>query len=487
MTDELFFLSATELAARIRRRDLSPVEVVDAFLDRIDRTNPPITAYVRVLHERAREQARAAEQKLVAGDALGPLHGVPVAIKDLFDFIAGVPNSFGAKPFKDFVPQETTPYVAQIEAAGAITLGKTNTPEFGHKGITDNYLWGPTSTPFRIGKNAGGSSGGSAAALAAGMAPLAQGSDAGGSIRIPASFCGVYGYKASFGRIANVIRPNAFLSPTPFIHSGPMARTVEDAALLLQVMAGPHSRDPHSLPDQGIDYVAATKRSIAGMRIAYSPRFEIFPVDPRVSNVVDRAVRAFEEAGAHVEEVSLDLRRSHQELAALWCRQMGVIYAEIAAGMQHAGIDLTGAHRDDLPPEFVSLIETGRALSALDYKKDDELRTEVYDAVQGVFDRYDLLVTPTLAVPPVDNATDGGTLGPETINGEPVERTIGWCLTYPINYTGNPAASIPAGLTDDGLPIGMQIVGRRFRDADVLAASAAFERIRPWMHTYPRD
>src|SRR5437879_5516892 len=206
---DLAYMPATELVARIGRRDLSPVEVVNAFLERIEARNETLNAYVLVLHEEARRLAHEAEKALMSGATVGPLHGLPIAIKDLFDFKAGVPNTFGCKPFKDWTPAVSATYVTRLEEAGAIVLGKTNTPEFGHRGITDNYLFGPTSTPFRIGKNAGGSSGGSAAAVAAGLAPLAQGSDGGGSIRIPAAWCGVYGFKASFGRVAGGARTDA--------------------------------------------------------------------------------------------------------------------------------------------------------------------------------------------------------------------------------------------------------------------------------------
>src|SRR5437667_326618 len=397
--DELAYMPATEIAARIARRDLSPVEVVDAFLDGIARRNQTVNAYVLVLHEEARRLAREAEKAVVSGATLGPLHGLPIAIKDLFDFKAGVPNTFGCKPFKDWAPTVSATYVARLEEAGAIVLGKTNTPEFGHRGITDNYLFGPTSTPFRIGKNAGGSSGGSAAAVAAGLAPLAQGSDGGGSIRIPAAWCGVYGFKASFGRVAAVARPDAFMLAVPFAHAGPIARSVADAALMLGVMSGPDDRDPYSLPAEGADYAAATRRPVAGMRVAWSP-------------------------------------------------------------------------------------ELGGSQSALDYRRDDVIRTEVLDALQDVFDECDILVCPTLAGLPVDNATDGNTLGPAEINGHSVDRLLGWCLTYPFNFTGHPAASIPAGLSRDGLPVGLQIAGRRFADETVIAASAAFEQARPWAAAY---
>jgi amidase/aspartyl-tRNA(Asn)/glutamyl-tRNA(Gln) amidotransferase subunit A len=478
-------MPATEIATKVRRRDLSPVEIVEAFLDRIEDRNKQINAYVTILDEEAREKAREAERAVVSGGSLGSLHGVPVAIKDLFDFKAGVRNTFGSRPLADFVPEESTTYVKRLEAAGAIVLGKTNTPEFGHKGATDNLLFGPTSTPFAPGKNAGGSSGGSAAAVADGLVAIAQGTDAGGSIRIPASFCGVYGLKASFGRVAAAARPDAFVNHTPFGHSGPLSRTVEDAALMVGVMAGPHPRDPFSLPNDGTDYLVAIRRPIEGFKVAYSPDFGIFPVDGRIAAIVDEAVKAFESAGAHVEEVSVEIKRSQRELSELWLRQFGVRAAEFVAYLKDSRVDLLGEHRDELAPQLVELVEAAQGMSVLEYKRDDMTRTGVFDAVQDVFDEYDLLVTPTLAVPPFDNADDGNTLGPSEVNGEEVNPLLGWCLTYPINFTGHPAASIPAGFTEDNLPVGMQVVGRRFADEAVLAASATFERVKPWHDSYP--
>jgi aspartyl-tRNA(Asn)/glutamyl-tRNA(Gln) amidotransferase subunit A len=481
---ELAYMPATELAARIARRELSPVEVVEGFLERIEMRNKNVNAYVLLLRDDALRRARDAEKAIVAGAGVGPLHGVPVAIKDLFDFKAGVPNSFGCKPFKSWTPSVSATYVTRLERAGAIVLGKTNTPEFGHRGLTDNYLFGPTSTPFRIGKNAGGSSGGSAAAVADGLAPIAQGSDGGGSIRIPAAWCGVYGFKASFGRVAAVARPDAFMLAVPFAHAGPLARSVADAALMLGVMSGPDDRDPYSLPADGADYMAATTRSVSGLRVAWSPDLGVFPIDPEVARVTKDAVAAFEAAGARVDEVRVGLKRSQEELCDAWMRQSAVRSAQTADGFKREGIDLLGSHREEISPEFAASLELGHTQSALDYRRDDVVRTEVLDALQDVFDKYDLLVCPTLAALPVDNAKDGNTLGPADIQGQKVDRLLGWCLTYPFNFTGHPAASIPAGLSKDGLPVGLQIAGRRFADETVIAASAAFEQARPWAAAY---
>ena len=485
LSDELAYMSAAEMARRIRQRQMSPVEVVDATIARIEARNPSITAFVYFGFDDARKAAKAAEKAVMSGDALGPLHGVPSAIKDLFDYKPGWKATFGGiRACKDHVSDSHCAFAERFEKAGAVFVGKTNSPVFGFRGVTDNYLFGPSRNPFDTAKNTGGSSGGSGGAVADGLVPVAEGTDGGGSIRIPSSWCGVYGYKPSFGRTPFVSRPNAFGGTSPFLYEGPMTRTVEDAALALSALAGYDARDPYSLDDH-VDLLAATRRSIRGWKIAYSPDFDVFPVDKRVADVVGRAVKQFQQAGAHVEEVKIGIKRSHAELSDLWCRLIAPLNLMTCETLKKAGIvDLLKDHRDDLPPELLRWIEFGQKLTALDYLKDQEVRSEVYDAVQRVFDKYDLLVTPTLACLPPDNATDGNTLGPAEINGEKIDRLIGWCITYMINYTGHPAASVPAGLSPEKLPVGMQIVGRRYADADVLAASAAFERLQPWHDTY---
>jgi amidase/aspartyl-tRNA(Asn)/glutamyl-tRNA(Gln) amidotransferase subunit A len=477
-------MSATELAMRIRRRELSPVEVVDAFIERIEERNKSLNAFVYFGYEDARNRAKKAERALVDGEALGPLHGVPTAMKDLFDHKPGWVSTFGGiRALKNYVADDYCPYAERIEKAGAILLGKTNSPVMGFRGTCDNYLFGPSRNPFNLSKNTGGSSGGSAAAVADGLVPLAEGTDGGGSIRIPASWCGIYGYKPSFGRVPLVLRPNAFAGNTPFMFEGPLTRTVEDAALALTALAGYDRRDPYSL-DQQVDFMASTRRSIEGWKIAYSPNFDVFPVDNRVKEVVNKAVKAFEEVGARVDEIRVGIRRPQRELSDLWCRLAMPSNVAWFEDFKRQGMDFLKDHRDDFPPQYLEWVEKGYKMTALDFYSDHEVRTEIYDAIQSVFENYDLLVTPTLACLPVDNAGDGNTVGPTEINGEGVDPLIGWCLTYLINFSGHPAASIPAGLTEGKLPVGMQIIGRRHADADVLAASAAFERIRPWHDIY---
>jgi amidase/aspartyl-tRNA(Asn)/glutamyl-tRNA(Gln) amidotransferase subunit A len=478
--------SAASLAARIRRKELSPVEVVDAAIARIETHNPKINALIIFGFDDARKAAKAAEAAIMRGNPLGALHGVPIAMKDCFDYKPGWVTTFGGiRALKDYVVDTYCMFAERMERAGAIIVGKTNSPVFGFRGTCDNYLFGPSKNPFDLTKNTGGSSGGSAGAVAAGLLPLCEGTDGGGSIRIPSSWCGVYGYKPSFGRVPLVTRPNAFGGTTPFIFEGPITRTVEDAALAMTVLAGYDSRDPYSV-DGSVDFMAALGGSVAGKKIAYTRDYGIFPVDPRVIATVDKALAAFEEAGAHIEEVKIGLSRSQRELSDVWCRFIAPNQVAAIEGFKREGIDLLRDHRDDLPPELLHWDEIGRRMTATQYLSDQAVRSEVFDALRGVLDRYDLLVSPTLACLAVDNATDGNTLGPAEIEGEKIDRLIGWCITYLINFIGYPAATVPAGLADNGLPVGMQIVGKRYADADVIAASAQFERLRPWIDTYRR-
>jgi amidase/aspartyl-tRNA(Asn)/glutamyl-tRNA(Gln) amidotransferase subunit A len=483
MTD-LCGLSAVELARGIRTGDLSPIEVVEAHLDRIEELDDEINAYVTLCGDAAREAAREVERAVERGEDPGPLAGVPVAVKDL-ENVAGVRTTFGSKPLADTVAEESAVFVDRLREAGAVVLGKTNTPEFGHKGTTDNLVAGATGTPFDPSRNAGGSSGGSAAAVAAGMAPIAQGSDGGGSVRIPSAWCGVYGLKPTYRRIARPAEPDAF-SHTPFSQLGPHARTVEDAALMMDVIAGPHPADPMVAPDDGSDYLGALDDDdISDLSVAYCPDLGVFPLDERVRRVVDEAVGAFEDAGATVERVDSVFGDSHTELYESWVRMFEVKFGSLSENLRESeGIDYLGDDREDTTPAFAEAIETGMATSAVEYKRGDNVRTSAFLAVQDVLSEYDLLASATLAVPPVKNRDDGNTVGPSVVDDEPVDPLVGWCLTYPFNMTGHPVASIPAGLDEDGLPVGLQLAGGRFEDETVLAASAAFERERPWIDTY---
>jgi aspartyl-tRNA(Asn)/glutamyl-tRNA(Gln) amidotransferase subunit A len=475
MTDATDFdpsLPMVELAERIRNGEISPTEAVETYLDRIETRDDEINAYVTVIGEAARERAEEAEQAIEDGEKLGPLHGVPIALKDLRDLKQGVAHSFGSKLVADlgYRADRTSAAVQRLEDAGAIMLGKTNVPEFGHKGVTDNELIGPTASPMDTDYNAGGSSGGSAAAVAAGMASVATGSDSGGSIRIPATACGVFGHKPSFGLVPVDSRPNAFGLKTHHSVQGPLTRTVADAARMLDVTAGLHPRDPSSVPVD-IDFTGAVDRSIDDLKVAYSPDLDVFPVEEEIEQVVGDATGALADAGATVEEVSIDHGLSMDELKGAIETTFSTSLVGLAEILsQEFGVDIrdfSGVVSESL----LQLVALGDEKSVSDVAATGLVRTQLFDAVQDVFEEYDLLVTPTV-----------GTQGMELHT----ERGLDWelALTWPFNWTGHPAASVPAGLTDDDLPAGMQIVGRRYEDDTVLAASAAVERQRPWEYLY---
>ncbi|WP_254762789.1 amidase [Natrinema marinum] len=469
--------TAAGIARAIRDGDYSATEVVESTLERIHDRNDRTNAFVTVTDELAREMAADADHAIDEGEPLGPLHGVPVAIKDLDD-VEGIRTTSGSLLFEDRVAESDSPFVARLREAGAIVVGKTNTPEFGLGVTTDNRVAGPTGTPFDPDRVSGGSSGGAGAALGDRLVPLAPGSDAGGSVRVPASFCGVYGLKPTQGVIPNVSRPNAFASHTPFSTNGPLARTVEDAALSLDVMAGAHPRDPFSIPKGG-EYRDAVDRPIDDLKIAYSPDMGIYPVAPEVRDALEDAVSALERVGATVDAVDPDLGHSNEEILDAYYTMATVRWGSLLENLEDEGFDPLGEDRDRLRPYLVELIMEADEPTTREYKRADVVRTHVLDGLIDLFGEYDLLATATCGTTPFPHGEE-----PEEIDGVEIEPYRGWVLTQPFNLTGQPAASVPAGVVD-GLPVGMQLAGPRHADDDVLAASAALERRRPWHDAYP--
>lgn len=464
---ELCYLPATELIAQYRARALSPVEVTRAVLERIERLNPALTAFVVVTAERAMADARAAEAAYAPGGTPATLAGVPISIKDLTP-TKGIPTQFGSLLHRGNVPDADPPFVERVYAAGAVMLGKTNTPEFGWKGDSGNRLVGPTHNPWKHGRTAGGSSGGAAAAVAAGLGPLAQGSDGAGSIRIPAGFCGIFGLKPSYGLIP-------YYPPSPMeglSHLGPMTRTVRDAALLLDVTAGQDARDRSSLPSGG-GYLAACEGSIAGLRVAWSPDLGYAPVDPEVRAICTRAAAKLADLGCHVEEAHPPANDPWEIVDILWSAGNAARHRANFAEV-----------RDLIDPGRIPIIERGFGLSAVDVLDALTRRHAYYDAIRAFMERYDLLVTPQLPV----TAFPAGESHPPEIDGRPVTY-LGWtAFTYPFNLTGHPAATLPVGFASDGLPVCLQFVGGFRQDALVLRAAAVWEAAFPWaQHRPPLD
>ncbi|MBI4083318.1 MAG: amidase [Candidatus Lambdaproteobacteria bacterium] len=467
-SQELLYQSAVASAAEIRAKRLSPVELVRAVLERIERLNPRLNAFCTLLPEQALEAARRAEQAVQAvqrGEPLGPLHGIPFSAKDLVA-TAGVRTMRGSLAYAHDVPLEDAPAVARLKAAGAILLGKTCTPEFGCKGVTDSLLTGVTRNPWNPDLTPGGSSGGAAAQVAAGMGPLALGTDGGGSIRIPAAFCGIYGLKPSFGRVPAY--PASAMDALS--HSGPMTRTVADAALMLHVMAGPHEADRLSLEAPPADYPARLGAGVKGLRVAWSPDLGTIQADAEVVAVAAKAARTFEELGAHVEEVDPGLGDPFKMFVVFW----------MAGAAGQAG-DLLPAWRDRMDTTLVKLVEGGLKLTAVELVKAQVERNATWDRMRRFFERYDLLLTPTMGLV----AFKAGIEIRDALKEGPMDHRNWTPYTYPFNLTQNPAATVPAGVARGGLPVGLQIVGRRFADLTVLQASAAFEAARPWAQHQP--
>lgn len=459
---DVVWRSALDLAALVRRKAVSPVEITGAVLDRLEATAAALNAFCLVTADEARAAARDAEIAVVKGEPLGPLHGVPVSIKDVLA-LRGHPTTGGSRLYAEFVPEEDAIPVARLKAAGAVVLGKTNTSEFGHKAVTDNPLFGITRNPWRRSLTPGGSSGGAAAAVAAGVGPVALGTDGGGSVRIPAAFCGIYGLKPSYGRVPHRGLFPGFLGLS---HVGPLTRTVRDAALVLDVIAGADDRDRESLPGApGSSYLAACDADIKGLHVAWTPDLGYAPVDPAVRAICENAAAEFETLGCHVEVVSPGWANPEEPFGTL-----------VAAHFHAAFGERLGEVTPLMDPTLVRLIERGAAVSARDYVRAREFVEVYWREVQAFLERFDLLLMPTVAVPPF--AAEGRP--PREVGGEPV-GVLGWMpFTYPFNLTGQPAASLPAGWTEHGLPVGLQLVGRRHAEHTVLAASAAFEAARPW-------
>src|SRR6266850_6237671 len=463
---ELCYMPALELGEAIRAKKVSPVEVVDAVLARIERLNPTLNAYCTVTAAAARAAAKEAEAVVMRGDALGTLHGIPVSIKDLVA-TKGVRTTHGSKLYDQFIPDDDAPVVERLKRAGAIILGKTNTPEFGHKAITDNLLFGPSRNPWSLEYTPGGSSGGAAAAVATGLGPLAVGTDAGGSIRIPASCCAIFGLKPTLGLVA--------MAPTfggleTLSHTGPMTRTVRDAALMLNSMLGADPRDLSSLPAVETDYLAGLDRGIQGLRVAWSPDWGYAAVDPDVRQIAEAAAKRFTDLGCQVEE-------AHPGFA-----DPAETYQILSTASRAARVaDRWPAERDRVDPSLAVQIEAGMRWSAVDFVRASHVRRMLNDMFVRFFSRYDLLLTPTFAAPPPPVKIEAH----EEIAGRKVTR-LGWlAFTFPLSLIGYPAASVPCGWTREGLPVGLQITAPRLADALVLRAAAAFEALAPWAHKRP--
>ena len=466
-TPDICFLTAVEMAALIRRKKLSAREVMDAHLKQIERVNPKVNAIVTLIADQARDNARKADEAQVHGAELGPLHGLPVAHKDLVE-TAGIRTTFGSPIFKDNVPKQDDILVERIKRAGAIAVGKTNTPEFGAGSQTFNAVFGATRNPYDLTKTCGGSSGGAAVSLACGMVPIADGSDSGGSLRNPAAFCSVVGFRTAPGRVPHAAVGNAWATLGV---SGPMGRTVADAALLLSVMAGPDPRCPISITEPGSRFAGNLERNFKGVRVAWFKDLGGIPFESRVRTAVNAQRRTFEDLGCIVEEAEPDLAGAEEAYDTLRAWGYASAYAALAK-----------THRDQIKDTILWEIERGLKLSGADIAHAQTLHSQVWDRMRIFLDKYEYFILPATQVPPFDVNQPYIT----EIEGVRMKNYIEWMkCCWLISILENPAISVPAGYTHEGLPIGLQIVGRHRDEWSVLQLAHAYERATRSAHRRP--
>ena len=457
-TPDICFLTATEMAGLIRRKELSAREVMAAHLKQIDRVNPKVNAIVTLIAEQATENARKADEAQARGAALGPLHGLPVVHKDLFE-TAGIRTTFGSPIFKDNVPKRDAIIVERIRNAGAICVGKSNTPEFGTGSQTFNAVFGATKNPWDLTKTCGGSSGGAAVSLACGMVPIADGSDSGGSLRNPAAFCNVVGIRTAPGRVPQHAQGNAWLTISV---QGPMARTVSDVALLLSAIAGPDPRCPISIDQPGSRFAGNLDRSFKGVRVAWFKNMGGIPFDARVLQAIAAQRRVFESLGCVVEEAEPDWTGAHEGYDTL--------RAWNYAGTQAENVRL---NRDLVKDTVLWEVERGSRLSGGDIARAEGLRSQAWDRMRVFQEKYEYFIAPTCQVLPYDINQPY----PTEIEGVKMSTYIEWqksCIL--ISALENPAISVPCGFTGEGLPVGLQIVGRHRDEWSVLQLALAFEK-----------
>ncbi|MFX1321076.1 MAG: amidase [Promethearchaeota archaeon] len=466
--EDICFMSAYEMAEKIKSQELLSQEITETIIERIEKVNPKINAYCTLTFDLAREMAKKADDAVKKGEKLGLLHGIPSSIKDLVP-VQGVRTTFGSKIYENYIPDEDAVIVKRLKDAGCVILGKTNTPEFGFKGATDNLIFGATPNPWDLKKTSGGSSGGAAASVVCGMGPLAQGSDGGGSIRHPACFCGTYGLKPSFGRVP--IYPRKTISAQTLSVIGPIVRYVSDAALMLDVMKGPFEGDRYSLPEDNIKYLNLIDEKPVKLKIGYSLDLGYAKViDSEVEKAVIKAVYKFESIGWEVEEAKFKGVDPSEAFSTLWLVTFG-----------YALEPYLKEWREKMDPTLVTWVEAGLSSPASSLPHAMKTRNKFYQAIFESFRNYDVLITPTTAVP----AFELGIVAPSEINGIDVRPTDWQPFTFPFNFTGHPAASIPCGWTKSNLPIGLQIVGKRFEELLILQVSKVFEEICPWQFKKP--
>ena len=475
---EICYMSAYEMADKIKNQEITSEEITEIIIERIEKINPIINAYCTPTFELARDMAKKADKAVKEGEKLGLLQGVPISIKDETE-TKGIRTTYGSLLFQNNVPREDEAVVKRLKDAGIVILGKTNTPAFGYKGETDNLIFGVTKNPWNLERTTGGSSGGAAGAVASGLGPIGIGSDGGGSIRIPSCFCGLFGLKPTYGRVPqNSMKMMGYLGT--FVHKGPLVRYVKDAALVLDVIAGQDDSDRYSVPKPRYSYVEKFDEKPNKLKIGYSLDLGFAEaLDPEVEKFVLNGIQKFEEFGWLVEKSRIKLRNPESIFITIW-----------SSGFAYSLGPYLESVKEKMDRGLVDMINLGLSFSTKELKIAEIQREMIYEEICNIFRKIDILITPTLACPAFE-------LGKSQINMETMKTNInidgknvsstGWLpFTYPFNASGHPAASIPCGWSSNGLPIGMQIVGKKFDELTVLQVSKAFEDVAPWQDKTPK-
>ena len=483
MNYKLEELSAIEIGSLVRNKEITALEVINYFIDRITLRNASINAFTYTKFEEARSEAIKLDKRIANREKVGLLAGVPFALKDFLPNKKGWESSHGGVKSMIAIDEIDSEFTKAMEKEDAIAIGKTNAPMFGFNVLCENKLYGVTSTPFMVGRNSGGSSGGSASAVADGLVPIAEGTDGGGSIRIPACYCSLVGLKPSVGLVPSVCRPDAWAATHPYCFDGCLTKTVDDTALMLTLMKRFDPLDPLSVDYKDINYLKEVNKGVKGFKIAITRGFDLFPCEKEISDKVFETAYKLKAEGAIVEEVKFNFKNTCEEIIDQWCKGISFDSTIELSILKEQGLDLIKDHRDELSEEFVQYFEKVSKSTIFDVYKFNCVRTNIIDALEEVFNDYDIIISPTCGAFPPVNGKNCDTKVPDYINDMKV-NLFGHVHTMLTNFSGHPSCAVPCGLSKENLPIGLQVSGKRFKDDEVLRVAKTLEKINPWNDYY---
>ena len=481
-------MTAVELGQLVNLREISPTEVLKHFKDRIEKRNPEINAFTYTKFEDAFNEAKKIENKLANNEYVGPFAGVPICLKDFLPSKKGWHNSHGGVQHLVRVDDSDSMFYKAARSLGAIAVGKTNAPPFGFSGACQNKMYGYTSNPFDLDRTSGGSSGGTAAAVADGLVLLGEGGDAGGSIRIPAGWCNLFGYKPSLGTVPSYCRPDGWSATHPYCFNGCLTTNVMDSAIMLNHMAIYNPRDPISLPiNSNTDFTRCKIHSIKDMKIGFTMDFDMFPVEECVKDQIKSALKQLEPYVETIDPISFNFKHSLEEFTKCWAWSISIDTALDLEQWRKEGLDLVRDYAEELTPEFISYNQLAANLDIHMFREFNEIRTDILDNFENVFENYDIIISPTACCLPMFNSYGGHA---KVIDGIELNSDVDFIQfgqTFLVNFIGYPAASIPAGLVEDKWPIGMQMIGKQYRDEDIFDVAFTYEHVNPWNYVQARN